>query len=215
MAPVLFGHVRPSLLARVEKALDAGSTEPWSHRRLPTPSATLPAVVDSEDEEYGSGGNAYARGSTRELSTFTASSDKRVSEGFLQQTTESGEVILKQVRAVRKKLQQIEALELKQAKGQVLDDQQLLKLQTKRELERVLASLESGVLPEAKREAKHGKESVDKSTPIEENQKGGSSSSKQRRRLERKKSKGHGVTEPSQTGQMDVHLPVRIGVCSS
>ncbi|CAM6101074.1 unnamed protein product [Calypogeia fissa] len=212
MAPVLFGHIRPSLLAEVEKALDACSTQPWSHRRLPTPSATLPAVIDSEEEENGLGVNAYARGSARDLSVFNTAADKK-SEGFLQQTTENGEAILKQMRAVRKKLQQIEALELKQAKGHILDDQQLLKVQTKRELERELASLELGLLPEPsmnglKQDVKHYRETVDKSQSVGENYSRGSGS-KQRRRLEKTKSKGRGSYESLQIGRTDADAPGR------
>jgi hypothetical protein len=210
MAPVLFGHVRPSLLAQVEKTLDATSTQSWSHRRLPTPSATLPAVIESEEEENGYGGNVYARGLTLDSNIFSISSDKR-NEGFLKQRTENNEDILKQVRAVRNKLQQIEALELKQAKGQTLDDQQLVKLRTKRELEQALASLESGVLPESNKKAqkqfaKLPRESSDESLAMEENQKSSATDLKQRRRLERVKSKGRGSDASLQSGKAEAGI---------
>lgn len=41
----------PDVLANLEKLLDLRSSEPWSYRRLPTPTATFPAIIDSEEED--------------------------------------------------------------------------------------------------------------------------------------------------------------------
>ncbi|KAL2643085.1 hypothetical protein R1flu_010672 [Riccia fluitans] len=148
IAPVLFGHVRSALLAEVEKAWDDSSMQPWSHRRLPTPSATLPAVVDSEEEDNDPHIDSRHRGGKREVSLSPSLSDRTISEGFLRSTDENGEAISKQLRAVKKKLQQIEALELKLSRGHTLDDQQLAKLHTKREVKEAIVSLEAGIIPE-------------------------------------------------------------------
>ncbi|KAG2405376.1 PH, RCC1 and FYVE domains-containing protein [Vigna angularis] len=41
----------PDVLANLERLLDQRSSEPWSHRRLPTPTATLPAIINSEEDD--------------------------------------------------------------------------------------------------------------------------------------------------------------------
>ncbi|KAL3696325.1 hypothetical protein R1sor_010401 [Riccia sorocarpa] len=194
MAPVLFGHVRSALLAEVEKAWDDSSTQPWSHRRLPTPSATLPAVVDSEEEDD----DLRHRGGKRGGSLNGSLNDRTISEGFLRSVDENREAILKQFRAVKKKLQQIEALELKLSRGHSLDDQQLAKLRRKDELKEAIISLEAGVIPEPlevstpdptdKREGKQISPSIDEDCVSR-----GGGSRKSRR--EKYKSKGQGSNE--------------------
>ncbi|KAJ7976408.1 ankyrin repeat family protein / regulator of chromosome condensation (RCC1) family protein [Quillaja saponaria] len=94
----------PDILANLEQLLDQRSSEPWSHCRLPTPTAT----------------RLYS---------------------FLQPKNDPNQGISKTVRALRKKLQQIEMLEVKQSSGHLLDDQQIAKLQSKTALESSLAEL--------------------------------------------------------------------------
>lgn len=60
---------------------------------------------------------------------------------FLHPEDDPSQGIGKEVRALRKKLQQIEMLEVKLAGGLPLDDQQIAKLQTRSNIERCLAEL--------------------------------------------------------------------------
>ncbi|KAF3773894.1 Inhibitor of Bruton tyrosine kinase [Nymphaea thermarum] len=127
----------PEILAKLEKSLDARSSEPWSHRRLPTPTATFPAVVNSEEDS--DTGSPRLRGHL--ASAWKNWKVQRAGVGFLQPKSEVDQAISKQIRAIRKKLQQIEILEAKQENGYALDDQQIAKLQTRQSLENALAEL--------------------------------------------------------------------------
>lgn len=143
-----FGQLPAALLAELEKVLDSRSSEPWSQRLLPTPSATLPVVIDSEEEDSDTCGDSRIRNLRVGSGELDFIGEKTPSEGFLLSGDSKGEdAVGKQLRAVRKKLQQIEALELKQRRGHDLDSQQLAKLLSKPELEISLSLLESGVLP--------------------------------------------------------------------
>eukprot|EP00249_Psilotum_nudum_P024626 c29240_g3_i1 orf=961-3504(+) len=139
ISPVSFSNVRPSLLADVEKALDASSSQAWSNRRLPTPTATFPATVDSEDDS-----ETVKFSQTRSISSMdnVNSGTGEIFEGLFRQENEVDRAAVKHLRALRKKLQQIEALELKQAKGHYLDVQQLAKLQSKQAVEEAIAALD-------------------------------------------------------------------------
>lgn len=125
----------PDVLVHIEKLLDVRSSEPWSYRRLPTPTATFPAVINSE-EEYSDSEPPR----TRDNHTVAASDSLR-SDSFMQCPDNANQEMCKQVRVLRKKLQQIEVLQAKLSKGHVLDDQQIAKLQTKPSLESSLAEL--------------------------------------------------------------------------
>ncbi|KAF2288172.1 hypothetical protein GH714_004789 [Hevea brasiliensis] len=46
-----FASASPEILANLENLLDLRSSEPWSYRRLPTPTATFPLVINSEEED--------------------------------------------------------------------------------------------------------------------------------------------------------------------
>ncbi|KAF7819263.1 Inhibitor of Bruton tyrosine kinase [Senna tora] len=144
------------ILANLERSLDQRSSELWSHRRLPTLTATFPAIINSEEDDS--------------ETEFHQTCDKPLNlklerEGrldlFLLPKDGANQEISKAVRALRKKLQQIEMLEAKQSKGCHLDDQQIAKLQSKSALERSLVELgvhvetsrneeSSSVLPEGK-----------------------------------------------------------------
>ncbi|WOL05081.1 inhibitor of Bruton tyrosine kinase [Canna indica] len=127
----------PDVLVKLEKLLDTRSSEPWSYRCLPTPTATFPAIInsDEEDNENGCfklrdiGENVLKRheGSRVDLSPKT--------------DCITDQAALKKVRMLKKKLQQIEILEAKQLNGHHLDDQQIAKLQTRSSLEYALAEL--------------------------------------------------------------------------
>jgi inhibitor of Bruton tyrosine kinase len=138
----------PNILANLENLLDLRSSEPWSYRRLPTPTATFPAIINSEEDDTE---NEIIR--TRDYhtkkTTLKSKNDQRL-DSFLQPKDNPNEGICKQVRALRKKLQQIEMLEAKQSSGHHLDDQQIAKLQTKSALESSLAELGVPVTPLAK-----------------------------------------------------------------
>jgi hypothetical protein len=138
IAPMAFTHASPMLLADVEKALDATSSEAWSHRLLPTPTALFPAVVESEEDDN----DPEFVSRRRSLSFFEPA--KKGSEGIFHQESELDQARAKQVRALKKKLQQIEALELKQLRGHKLDHQQEAKLLTKQTLIDTILAIESG-----------------------------------------------------------------------
>lgn len=126
------------ILARLEKLLDARSSEPWSHRRLPASTATFPVVIYSKED----GDNEISNPMPRDNRKSTPNDYKDfIGESFLQRMSDADQAVLKQVRALRKKLQQIEVLESKQHCGHLLDGQQIEKLQTRPILEAALAEL--------------------------------------------------------------------------
>jgi hypothetical protein len=131
-------NASPEILASLERLLDEKSSEPWSHRRLPTVTATYPAVIDSDAEGDGSGGSPRLRDSQKPaLKSYGMPSYGN----FLQKESNAEQAVSKQIRALRKKLQQIEMLEAKQLDGHNLDDQQLAKLESRAALESELAEL--------------------------------------------------------------------------
>ncbi|KAG5556292.1 hypothetical protein RHGRI_006787 [Rhododendron griersonianum] len=132
------------VLAHLEKLLDSRSSEPWSYRRLPTPTATFPVIINSEGEDSES--ELQTRDNHTKKLTSKKERDRRL-DCFLQPQDND---VNKQVRALMKKLQQIEMLEAKQSSGHHLDDQQIAKLQTKSALESSLAELGLPVTPLAK-----------------------------------------------------------------
>ncbi|KAJ4721275.1 ankyrin repeat family protein / regulator of chromosome condensation (RCC1) family protein [Melia azedarach] len=134
-----FAGASLDILANIEKLLDLRSSESWSYRRLPTPTATFPVVINSEEEDSESE-VLRTRDNHVQKSTLQNEGDARL-DSFLQPKDDPDQGISKQVRALRKKLQQIEMLELKQSNGHLLDDQQVAKLQTKSALENSLAEL--------------------------------------------------------------------------
>ncbi|KAA8516877.1 hypothetical protein F0562_017305 [Nyssa sinensis] len=127
------------VLANLEKLLDLRSSEPWSYRRLPTPTATFPAIINSEEEDSESEFLRTRDNHTKKQISKNESNLK--SDCFLKPNDDANQAICKQVRALRKKLQQIEMLEDKQSKGHLLDDQQIAKLETRSALENSLAEL--------------------------------------------------------------------------
>ncbi|XP_074270927.1 uncharacterized protein LOC141594833 [Silene latifolia] len=129
----------PEILVHIEKLLDMRSSEPWSHRRLPTPTATFPAIINSE-ENYNDNEALRFRDNVPMVDTVYQAGKLR-SESFLMPMNDANQETAKQVRILRKKLQQIEVLEAKQSKGHVLDDQQMAKLHRKPVLENSLAEL--------------------------------------------------------------------------
>lgn len=147
----------PDILANLEMLLDQRSSEPWSHRRLPTPTATFPAIINSEEDDSEIEFHR-TRDEPMKMSATKLEKVQRL-DSFLQPKDDPNKEISKVVRAIRKKLQQIEMLEAKQSSGHLLDDQQIAKLQSKLALESSLADLgvpvetenkESSMLPEGK-----------------------------------------------------------------
>ncbi|GAB4857216.1 hypothetical protein Ancab_015124 [Ancistrocladus abbreviatus] len=143
VSPHAIASTSLDILAHLEKLLDMKSSESWSYRRLPTPTATLPAIINSEEEDSD---NEFPR--TRDSHSVSKKVDNETMNSFLQPINDANQEICKQVRALKKKLQQIEVLEAKQLKGHVLDDQQIAKLRTRTALENSLAEL--GVATEVK-----------------------------------------------------------------
>ncbi|XP_055818492.1 uncharacterized protein LOC129887419 [Solanum dulcamara] len=169
------------VLVMLEKVWDMKSSEPWSCRRLPSPTAPFPAIIDRE-EDNDIIESLRTRGKCTSRPILRQERDQRL-DNFLQ-SDEMKEGVLKQVRALRKKLQQIEMLEEKRFKGQTLDDQQIAKLQTKSALEKSLAELgvpvetlqstvSSSVLADGKRSSKvdipkkQNRKSKQKAAPLE------------------------------------------------
>ncbi|KAK7286563.1 hypothetical protein RJT34_21638 [Clitoria ternatea] len=129
----------PDILANLERLLDQRSSEPWSHRRLPTPTATFPAIINSEEDDSEI---EFNRTRDKPMKMFAAELEKvQRLDSFLQPKDDPSKEMSKVVRAIRKKLQQIEMLEAKQSKGHLLDDQQIAKLQSKFVLESSLVEL--------------------------------------------------------------------------
>lgn len=137
-------NASPEILVNLEKLLDEKSSEPWSQRRLPTMTATYPAVIDSDGEEDEAKELLRPRKCGKSASRPSGVSSQ---ENFLQKDCTAEQAVSKQIRALRKKLQQIEILEAKQLAGLQLDNQQLAKLETRSALEGELAEL--GVPSEA------------------------------------------------------------------
>ncbi|CAL5078474.1 unnamed protein product [Urochloa decumbens] len=137
-------NASPEILDNLEKLLDEKSSEPWSQRRLPTMTATYPAVIDSEGEEDEAREFLRPRKCGKSASRPSGMSSQ---ESFLQKDCTAEQAVSKQIRALRKKLQQIEILEGKQLAGHQLDNQQLAKLESRAALEGELAEL--GVPSEA------------------------------------------------------------------
>lgn len=134
-----FASASLDILADLEKSLDLRSSESWSYRRLPTPTATFPVIINSEEEDS-ENEVLRTRDNHTKKSTLKNEGDKRL-DSFFEPKADANQEISKQVRALRKKLQQIEMLEVKLSNGHILDEQQIAKLQTKSVLERSLAEL--------------------------------------------------------------------------
>ncbi|KAG2631819.1 hypothetical protein PVAP13_2NG048800 [Panicum virgatum] len=137
-------NASPEILANLEKLLDEKSSEPWSQRRLPTVTATYPAVIDSDVEEDEAREFLKPRKCGKSATRPSGMSNQ---ENFLQKDCTAEQAVSKQIRALRKKLQQIEILEAKQLAGHQLDNQQQAKLESRAALENELAEL--GVPSEA------------------------------------------------------------------
>ncbi|XP_021282094.1 uncharacterized protein LOC110414981 isoform X1 [Herrania umbratica] len=148
----------PDILANLEKLLDLRSSESWSYRRLPTPTATFPVIINSEEED--SEIEVVRTRDNYKNETPLENEGDRL-DSFLQPKDDPNKGVSKQVRALRKKLQQIDMLEVKQSGGCILDNQQIAKLQTRSALENSLAELglpveksqskgSSSVLPDGK-----------------------------------------------------------------
>ncbi|XP_010549694.1 PREDICTED: uncharacterized protein LOC104820785 isoform X2 [Tarenaya hassleriana] len=150
VSPQVFASTSPDVLAYLEKLLDDKSTQAWSFRRLPTPTATFPVVIDSEEEETEGDILKTRDNHMKHLSSIVEEGPR--SDSFLQPQDELSQCISRQVRALRKKLQQIEILEAKHSRGHSLDGQQMAKLQKKLDLECSLAELGIPIemAPEAK-----------------------------------------------------------------
>ncbi|KAE8707777.1 Detected protein of confused Function [Hibiscus syriacus] len=132
-----FASASPDVLANLEKSLDLRSSESWSYRRLPTPTATYSVIIYSDEED---GESEVLR--TRDNKNITCFMNGGNRLGFfLQPNVDPNQGISEQVQALRKKLQQIEVLEMKQLGGYVLDNQQLAKLQRKPALENSLTDI--------------------------------------------------------------------------
>lgn len=148
VSPQTIATTSPDVLANLEKLLDDRSSEAWSSRPLPTPTATFPVVIDSEEEESESD---VIRTRDNHVKHFSSITGSRM-DSFLQPEDELAQRNSKEARALRKKLQQIEILEAKQSRGQLLDGQQIAKLHKKLDIESSLVEL--GIPVEESLEAK-------------------------------------------------------------
>uniref|UniRef100_A0A7N0RI69 RCC1-like domain-containing protein n=1 Tax=Kalanchoe fedtschenkoi TaxID=63787 RepID=A0A7N0RI69_KALFE len=133
-----FASTSLEILANLEKVMDLRSSESWSHRRLPTPTATLPAIINSEEDDCD---GEFLMMRDKHMKKSLKTEVEQRSDSFLSANNGENQDICKHIRALRKKLQQIEMLELKMSSGQSLDDQQIAKLQTRSVLESSLAGL--------------------------------------------------------------------------
>ncbi|GBG63273.1 hypothetical protein CBR_g37359 [Chara braunii] len=152
----MWGQARLSILADLERVLADYTTasDKWLNRRVPKPSGVpLSSLVLDEDD---AGAECGPSSAMQSWAGALVSSDRSVSEwpqsqgaalAFLHQYDGTPNAISKQLRTVRRKLQQIEVLEIRQAKGMVLDAQQLEKVGRKDELLAELDYLEAGADP--------------------------------------------------------------------
>lgn len=139
VATQTFTSTSLDILFSLEKLLDLKSSEPWSYRRLPTPTATYPAIINSEEDDSE---NEFLRTRDSSLRTPPFHKDRAVRlDSFLQCNDGEKDEFSKQVRALKKKLQQIEMLEEKLLNGHSLDDQQMKKIQSRGSLESSLNEL--------------------------------------------------------------------------
>eukprot|EP00252_Welwitschia_mirabilis_P019140 TRINITY_DN4353_c0_g1_i1.p1 TRINITY_DN4353_c0_g1~~TRINITY_DN4353_c0_g1_i1.p1 ORF type:complete len:1124 (+),score=296.88 TRINITY_DN4353_c0_g1_i1:577-3948(+) len=143
ISPTALSSVSPLLLSKLEKSLDAKSSESWSHRHLPTQTATFPVVVDSEEDDIGVAVPRLCNNVSADITDGTADK-KKPGDGFLLGKSAAEHNKAKQARAIKKKLQQIEMLELRQRRGHHLDEQQKAKLESKYLLLSRLSYLETG-----------------------------------------------------------------------
>lgn len=134
-----FTNTSLDILLSLENLLDWKSTESWCYRQLPTPTATFPAIIYSEEEDSD---NEFLRKRDTCIQRPSSITERAVRlDSFLQCNDDAKEAVSKQVRALKKKLQQIEMLEEKLLKGHSLDDQQMKKLQTRTALQSSLDEL--------------------------------------------------------------------------
>lgn len=87
-------NASPEILANLERLLDEKSSEPWSHRRLPTMTATYPAVIDSDAEGDDAGGFPRLRDSQKPASKLYGMSGYG---NFLQKESNAEQAVSKQI----------------------------------------------------------------------------------------------------------------------
>ncbi|KAJ4978414.1 hypothetical protein NE237_009194 [Protea cynaroides] len=92
------------ILAKLEILLDSRSSEPWSYRRLPTPTATFPVIVNSDEEDNDSECFRVRANPTKSISKDQGYQGL---DCFQQNQDATDPAILKAVRDLRKKLQQL------------------------------------------------------------------------------------------------------------
>eukprot|EP00898_Chlorokybus_atmophyticus_P005171 jgi/Chlat1/5655/Chrsp37S00872 len=143
MVPHALRDVRPPLLAELEALMAAGE-HGWHHR--PRPVLAVPPPL-SEMEEEAANQAAWHRSPHSEPD----SCDQQLKEeddtpaAMMSDGLDSDAVtVVRQARAVRKKLQQIAMLEAREAEGHQLDAQQRAKTRAKPALEAALQSLQQG-----------------------------------------------------------------------
>ncbi|GAQ82051.1 ankyrin repeat family protein / regulator of chromosome condensation (RCC1) family protein [Klebsormidium nitens] len=154
--PGMLAQIRPSVLAELEGLMGCHVAQGgWVPRPLPCATASGNEPILEEEE----GGSEKAResrnGSGEKEEKVVMDLGRAVGLGlgrFLQQKDELGAV--KRIRALRKKLQQIEALEARRGEGIALDSQQRAKLRSKEDIVAAVEALEEGREPPPPKEAK-------------------------------------------------------------
>lgn len=154
--PGVLAQIRPSVLAELEGLMGCHVAQGgWVPRPLSCATASGNEPILEEEE----GGSEKAResrnGSGDKEEKVVMDMGRAVGLGlgrFLQQKDELGAV--KRIRALRKKLQQIEALEARRGEGIALDSQQRAKLRSKEDIVAAVEALEEGREPPPPKEAK-------------------------------------------------------------
>ncbi|KAB2049504.1 hypothetical protein ES319_A13G181100v1 [Gossypium barbadense] len=100
-----FASASPDVLASLEKSLDSRSTESWSYRQLPSPTATFPVIINSDEDDSES---EVLRTRDNKNKTCVVNEGDRL-DSFLQPKDYLNQGISEQVQALQKKLQQIES----------------------------------------------------------------------------------------------------------
>jgi hypothetical protein len=152
----ILAQIRPSVLAELEGLMGSHVAQGgWVPRKLPCATSSKNVPILEEEDDNGKRARESRIGSEVREERVVMDVGQAVGIGlvrFLQQKDELGAV--RRVRALRKKLQQIEALEARHGEGYALDAQQRAKVRSKEDIQLAVEALEQGREPLPPKEAK-------------------------------------------------------------
>jgi hypothetical protein len=152
----ILAQIRPSVLAELEGLMGSHVAQGgWVPRKLPCATSSKNVLVLEEEDDSGERARESRMRSEAWEERVVMDVGQAVGIGlgrFLQQKDELGAV--RRIRALRKKLQQIEALEARHGEGYALDAQQRAKVRSKEDIQLAVEALEQGREPLPPKEAK-------------------------------------------------------------